>query len=302
MAVLSTFSWPFSFTAFVPNWRHFEAATPILHWGFGISVFLSLFGLAVADLRLPTGQQRNRLVNRAAAGCLAFLAFAWFMYATSCGIEGARRSQCKNQLKQIGLALHNCADTYGVLPSSTDDGIEVSWRVQFLPFLDAEPLYLAYDSDARWDSAANEPLARTRMDSFLCPSAADHQRVQDSLKRFLTHYVTVDGPGSLSLHGTGVAFDDIDDGLGNTLAVTEAAGLNIVWTEPHDAALDEYEIGVNLAGNGKDASKGIVSAWHAGGAYGLLADGTVRFLNEDIDPQILKALTTIAGEEPVGDF
>ena len=56
--------------------------------------------------------------------------------------EAARRTQCKNNLKQIGLAIHNYADTYGVLPlclTSTPKAISV--HAYMLPFLDQAPLY-----------------------------------------------------------------------------------------------------------------------------------------------------------------
>ncbi len=92
------------------------------------------------------------------------------------------------------------------------------------------------------------------------------------------------------------------DGLANTLAVTEATGLNIVWTEPRDAELGRNPLGINLAGDETSASRGIASSWHEGLVNAAMADGSVRSLSENIDPQVLKALTTISGGEPVGDF
>jgi prepilin-type N-terminal cleavage/methylation domain-containing protein len=57
--------------------------------------------------------------------------------------EAARRSQCKNNLKQIGLALHNHHDTYGNFPSGQldDDGKNYGWRAHILAFMDQSPIY-----------------------------------------------------------------------------------------------------------------------------------------------------------------
>src|ERR1700749_1706914 len=61
--------------------------------------------------------------------------------------EAARRSQCKNNLKQIALALHNYHDTYNALPwgGTTGNGGDVemalTWRYSILPFIDQAPLF-----------------------------------------------------------------------------------------------------------------------------------------------------------------
>ena len=66
--------------------------------------------------------------------------------------EAARRTQCKNNLKQIGLALHNYESTFGRLPPGTfggmgtcnDDGL--AWSFSILPYLDQAPLYNQIDA------------------------------------------------------------------------------------------------------------------------------------------------------------
>lgn len=55
--------------------------------------------------------------------------------------EAARRSQCKNNVKQLGLALHNYHDTMGVFPVGATWGDRPNWRAFLLPYLDQAPLY-----------------------------------------------------------------------------------------------------------------------------------------------------------------
>ena len=57
--------------------------------------------------------------------------------------ESARRTQCKNNLKQIGLALHNFHDVYGNFPPGLldDDTKNYNWRTYLLPYIDQAPVY-----------------------------------------------------------------------------------------------------------------------------------------------------------------
>lgn len=106
--------------------------------------------------------------------------------------EAARRSQCKNNLKQLGLALHNYEGTHRVFPPSCivnpyldgtaygvsyGDAIRVgpsgfAWGTFLLPYLDQAPLYNRFDlNDACW-SPANASPAAAKVPGFLCPSAS----------------------------------------------------------------------------------------------------------------------------------
>ncbi|MBX3441759.1 MAG: DUF1559 domain-containing protein [Planctomyces sp.] len=90
--------------------------------------------------------------------------------------EAARRTQCKNNMKQLGLAFHNFEGTYGFLPTSqrppvTGLGItRVSVLTQLLPFLDQAPMYNKYDQSLNWSHATNLPITQTPVQTFNCPS------------------------------------------------------------------------------------------------------------------------------------
>lgn len=91
--------------------------------------------------------------------------------------EAARRTQCKNNLKQLGLALHNYIDVAGVLPPSacidtsiTETGNNGSWGVhgRILPFLDQGNLYRSVDLTVAWDFQSE--ISGLKIPGYACPS------------------------------------------------------------------------------------------------------------------------------------
>ncbi|MCY2964009.1 MAG: DUF1559 domain-containing protein [Planctomycetota bacterium] len=106
--------------------------------------------------------------------------------------EAARRSQCKNNLKQIGLAIHNYHDTHGVYPPAyigsvggsgtlyglpfPDDNANgpsgFAWGTLLLPQLDQAPVYQSLDFSIPCWAPANAALAKTKLPVFLCPSCS----------------------------------------------------------------------------------------------------------------------------------
>lgn len=97
--------------------------------------------------------------------------------------ESARRSQCSNNLKQIGLAIHNFHDSKGHLPSSVRPILSSTVRagvfVRLLPFLDQKPLWDKYDTSVTWSDPANLPVSRLRMNTYECPSSPKHNYTLD---------------------------------------------------------------------------------------------------------------------------
>ncbi|MEW4529082.1 DUF1559 domain-containing protein [Maioricimonas sp. JC845] len=83
--------------------------------------------------------------------------------------EAARRSQCRNNLKQIGLALHNYHDAHRVFPPGRCVK-RFSTHTHLLPFLDQGPLYGQVDFDVPWDDPNNMIPRNTSVPVFVCPS------------------------------------------------------------------------------------------------------------------------------------
>lgn len=165
-----------------------------------------------------------------------------------------------------------------------------------LPFLENRHLYEQYDVSWAWDDPANLPVAQTPVSALLCPSDV---YTRDAQERYFTDYLMVTGPETLFPKGRGTQVDAIEDGASNTLLLAEACGQNIVWTQPEDLDVRQNPVAVNVAGSTPTHSPGILSSYHHRGAHAALADGSVRFISEDIDPQVLHALTTASGGEAI---
>jgi prepilin-type N-terminal cleavage/methylation domain-containing protein len=114
--------------------------------------------------------------------------------------EAARRAQCRNNLKQIVLALHNYESTYRTFPmarvpnlNTTSPGSPTTiftdgdWQERFtsgmtmiLPYVDQQPLYNQYNFNARWNDPLNRAVVATPLSVYVCPSTATGDRSDQS--------------------------------------------------------------------------------------------------------------------------
>src|SRR5882757_4223957 len=95
--------------------------------------------------------------------------------------EAAARAKCQNNLKQLGLALHNHESANGYLPSSIRPaGVtplpRISWLVPTLPHIEQDNIRQKYDTTQSWGAAANLPLTSQSIKILQCPSAANPDR------------------------------------------------------------------------------------------------------------------------------
>jgi prepilin-type N-terminal cleavage/methylation domain-containing protein/prepilin-type processing-associated H-X9-DG protein len=115
---------------------------------------------------------------------------ALLLPAVQAAREAARRAQCTNNLKQIGLALHNYHDTHLAFPPSFvitpgggglngpphpdtgDTGPGWAWGMLLLPYLEQRPLFDSFDVRRPCWDPVNALAARTTLPVFLCPSAS----------------------------------------------------------------------------------------------------------------------------------
>ena len=96
--------------------------------------------------------------------------------------ESARRAKCENNLKQIGLAVHNYVSTYGYLPQSrrpagNTSAPRVAGFTELLPFLEQTNLSTSYDVSKNWSDPANAAVVQSVIPVLVCPSSVEPTRL-----------------------------------------------------------------------------------------------------------------------------
>nr|WP_228030294.1 DUF1559 domain-containing protein [Gimesia benthica] len=154
--------------------------------------------------------------------------------------EAARRSQCKNNLKQIGLALHNYHDNFRTFPPGDvrrtyGSGVQswttsqLGWIPRILPFLDQAPLYnkINWEMEHGVSAAPNNSLRREKLPVVRCPSDSSRQ---PSSTYGPTNYMACRGTGASSTsnrygsvfaQNSNMRIRDLEDGTSNTMMVSE---------------------------------------------------------------------------------
>ncbi len=209
----------------------------------------------------------------------------------------ARRIQCLNNIRNIGVAIQNYATVHrGDIPATEAGDPPHSWRVDLLPFLEEQGLHDRYQSDQPWNDEPNREIAKTRIRVYECPSAP---LAVTSEGYALTGYATITGKNAMWGKKKSLNLEAVSkgDGLSQTLLIVEACGQNIAWSEPRDVDLDSMPIGINLPGKKVGHSDGLLSGYHGGGVNVAFGDGSARFLSETIDLEVLKKLCTATGDD-----
>ena len=219
---------------------------------------------------------------------ILFVLIALLLPATRRAGPVARRTQCKNHLKQIGLALHNYHHEYGRFPPAytVGEGGEClhSWRTRILPYLDQTRLSESIDLSKAWDDPANVVAYETVVHQYNYPSNA--------FLPGLTTYLGISDAGGCFRSADSTSISDITDGTSNTIMAIEAAPVDAVhWMDPHD------DDGRFVRRWGTEAETA-----HYGGGNGLLADGGVHFLSSEFSVDNRRALSSFAGNEVIGEY
>lgn len=203
-----------------------------------------------------------------------------------------------NNLKQIGLALHNYHDTYGRLPTNVYNAkgeAILSWRVHLLPYLEHDNLYKRMKLDEPWDGPTNKQFIE-QMPKVYEVTGREALKGKTYFQGFVSPDPRKPMPkGANAVFGRawlvegekqGRSIAAIPDGSSNTIAVVEARDA-VIWSKPDDLPFGEK---VPALGEERADQFGV-----------LMFDGSVRLLSTRIDATTLRALITVDGGEVIAD-
>lgn len=263
--------------------------------------------------------------------------------------EAARRSQCQNNMKQLGVALHSYHEANGCFPmGSYVQSYAWGSLAALLPYVEQQAAFKSIDykptNCCAWTKlmqAAGKPEPATvRIPTYTCPTdpatgktllsgptgplpaSADCGRLYpgsylgvsgDTGIGYPTCYFTI----TATTNGKGMMFTQsstrlshVQDGTSQTLFYGERGLPNDLgwgWVMCGGSECEQYlSTQFGLVGpHDLPTSSLTVSnywSWHTGGLYFLMVDGSVRFLNLNISYQTLKALSTKAAKDLVGEY
>ena len=171
--------------------------------------------------------------------------------------EAARRTQCKNNLMQIGLALQNYMLGHEVLPPGTQNATgpivskedatqyHMNWIVQILPYLEQQNVYNHIDFTQSVYSPANSPVRVRQMPTLICPTDPNTHGKTVGLTNYCGVHNDYETPIDVNQNGvlflnSAIHYEQVTDGSSNTIYVMEAradTGADLGWMSGTRATL-----------------------------------------------------------------
>ena len=264
---------------------------------------------AFASSQRSFGQTRRgfTLIELLVVIAIIAILIALLLPAVQQAREAARRSQCKNNLKQLGLALHNYHETHRVIPpggmtSSPTAGNGLSWHVMILPQMEQQSLYDKFDFNRGLFILMNKnnPHGLVRLPGYFCPSGTSELTLNSAefvagVRAFSTHYYGVMGP-----YGT---------------VTGSPSGASYRWTDyggsaSHGGCAGQGLFGPNSRKRFSDATDGLSNSfivgeisWETANVYRSWVrgwDGTAMGGCKNVRSPIGKQIYTGSGANPVG--
>ncbi len=247
----------------------------------------------------------------------------------------SRTSQCKNNMKQLGLALHNYHDVFRTFPPGwisgdafPDSGPRFGWQTSILPQMEEIRIYERIDSTKPMPPAKGDmkrAIAAYRCTSDPTPAVnplrggygtsnySGNSGNQSAKAPWLAprrarfwpgQAVFNDNSNGIFWRNSACRLRDITDGTSHTFLVGERSAKSGagIWPGVGNNAFVNDVLTDCSPGNELNSGYTAFSSYHRDGAHFLWCDGSVRFLNNDIEPKAYRELASRYGGQPVGDF
>lgn len=220
----------------------------------------------------------TKWIIRTGIACLVLAALSLLVVATLRTRESARRTQSKNNIKQLLLALHNYHDNHLVFPPGgtfqADGTGHQGWGVMIWPYCESGPWYNQVDINRAWNVGTNAGISHFRNAGFMNPSEPS---MPGPLEFGLAHY---SANAHLMSANSSVSFTRVADSA-SVFLVAELAGDFVPWACPYNwRPLSER----------LNADPPIYGRPTRDGAFFGMADGSVEFIKNDVSSQVVEAL------------
>jgi prepilin-type N-terminal cleavage/methylation domain-containing protein len=137
----------------------------------------------VLNYSRPVSRAAFTLVELLVVIAIIGVLVALLLPAVQAAREASRRSQCQNNLKQIGIGIHNFHDAKKKLPSSgrptAASTVRIGSLVYLLPFIERSDLWDLYDQTVNWSDPKNVPVTSKRIAIYECPSSPTNRALMD---------------------------------------------------------------------------------------------------------------------------
>ncbi len=267
---------------------------------------------AFGQIRSPRRRPGFTLVELLVVIAIIGILVALLLPAIQAAREAARRTSCSNNLKQLGLAVHGYHDVHGVMPPlfiNRGAQLHWGWGTFLLPYIEEQALYeqMAPGDNSVGVVQGDAPTAdnglQTRIAAYRCPSDTS-SRTTNPLSQFqlgdrefgISNYVMSEGVVQWIPDNPVYSFASVTDGLSNVMLFSERASRNhiaAIWPGRRTTtAAQGFRVprppNALRCPNTGDCMGGPcirydVSSEHPGGVQVTLVDGSVRFINNDIE-------------------
>lgn len=215
--------------------------------------------------------------------------------------ESGRRTDCQNKLKQLGLASQVYADTNKTFPTGYNTIARgYGWSLYLLPFMEGRTVYdavaptgIRYSSLGLQNHPGSKPIS-----SFRCLSSTDPTGNLYLGRLARSSYVGVSGPYLRSLsssaptgifgRNSGTSMAQVTDGLSNTLLIGEAQDTEGAYSAPiwlGTWCLASQAVRRTDSTYMLNSGDQRLSSPHSGGVQFVMADGSLRFLSNEVDAE-----------------